>query len=41
MDRHVEVVSLEGIGHLAKALQRILPCGLLKAKGLGGALALL
>lgn len=41
MDGHVEIIRLEVIGHLPKALQSVLPDGLLKSKGLSGLVALL
>lgn len=34
MDRHVEVVGFEGVGHLSEGAQRVVSVRLLKAKGL-------
>ena len=41
MDGHVEVVCFKGVCHLPKALQGVLPRGLLKAKGFRRPLTLL
>ena len=41
MDRHVEVVCFEGVGHLPKTLQGVFPSSLLKTKGLRWPLTLL
>lgn len=36
MNRHVEVVRLEGIGHVSKCLEGVTPAGLLKSKSNSG-----
>lgn len=36
MNRHVEVVRLEGIGHVSKCLEGVAPAGLLKSKSNSG-----
>lgn len=41
MNRHVEIVRLELVGHFSKALETVLPHCLLKAKCLPGLTALL
>lgn len=41
MNRHVEVVRLELVGHFSKALETVLPHCLLKAECLSGLTALL
>lgn len=41
VDGHVEVVGLEGVGHLAETLQGVLPRRLLEAKSLRRSLAFL
>ena len=41
MNRHVEIVGLEVVSHFSKALERILPHSLLKAKCLPGLTAFL
>lgn len=41
VNRHVEIVRFEVIGHLSKALKSVLPHGLLEAKSLPWLTALL
>lgn len=41
MNRHVEIVRLEVVSHFSKALERVLPHSLLKAKCLPGLTAFL
>lgn len=36
MNRHVEVIRLEGIGHVSKCLEGVAPAGLLKSKSNSG-----
>jgi len=41
MNRHVEIVRFEVVGHLSEGLQRVLPHSLLEAERLPGFTALL
>lgn len=41
MNRHVEIVRLELVGHFSEALEAVLPHSLLEAECLSGLIALL